>query len=275
MLLETFRGPDLTALFRKARAELGEDALIVRTRVVRSLRRREFEVVTTTPRLVAGLRARVRAFPLPGVHQHRASCRPPYVVALVGPDSSIRASALAALAASVDAFAEWKTGVLTVGTSPSAMLASMATHASLRELEVEVASTTQEVAGAVRRMSGCDAILVNAQESESGARAAALVQDALGYLTPDETHLVLNSSASASETSAAVNAYAATGVSHLLLAQGTDVLDEEAMLTSMNTAGLPVRWVTQRARGGATLQPAAERILGALRQESAGTEVLA
>src|SRR5690606_3830020 len=269
MLLETFRGPDLTALFRQARAELGEDALIVRTRVVKTLRKREFEVVTTTPRLVAKLRARVRAFPLPSVQQHRVSNRPPFVVALVGPEGSARTSTLAALASDMDAFAEWRVGVLAVSTNPSPMLTSMSAYPALRELQVEVASSSSELAVAERSMAGCDVILVQVQGGAAGTRALALSRSALTSLSPDETHLVLDASVSRVEAVAAVNQHRAIGASHLLLAQGTDALDEGAVLASVNAAVLPIRWIARCDPDSCCLQPAAERILGGLRNNSA------
>ncbi len=269
MLLETFRGPDLTALFRQACAELGDDALIVRTRVVGGVRRREFEVVTTTPRSVTKLRARMRSFPLPSVQQHRVSRRPPFMVALVGPEGGARTMTLAMLASDVDAFAEWNCGVLAVSTSPSAMLGAMATSSVLRDLPVEVASSVDDLEPALNRLASCDAILVQTQDARSSARTAALVRAALEALAPDETHLVLPAATSPQEAADAVDAFRATRPSHLLLADTRGELDESAMLSAVSAAKLPIRWVAQAGASGMGLRPAAERILGGLRLDAA------
>lgn len=269
MLLETFRGRDLSALFRQACAELGDDVLIVRTRVRGRAARREYEMVTTTPREVARLRSRLRANPLPSVEQHRASRRPPFVVALVGPGGTARADALATLATEAGAFGEWTVGVLVPTTTPADALHRLSASEVLRDLPVEVVSREADLEPAIQRLQGCDAILVDAPVPDAGPRAAELGRTALERLAPDETHLVLRADTPIADVRALVALHRWERPSHLLLDASDCWSESDELAAIAEMVALPVRWVMHRSATGVVLRPAIARILGALRSEPA------
>lgn len=280
MRLETFRGPDLTTLFRQACAELGDEVLIVNTRVVDGVRRREYEIVTTLPREVARLRARMRAYPLPSVEQHRASRRPPFVVALAGPSAQDCAEALGMLVSDIDAFAEWTVGVLAPSVDPARTLQQLSVADVLRDLPVEVVSRAADLKGSVERLSSCDAILVYAPATGvESSPATRLTAEALDLLNPDEVHMVLSSGTTTDQAADVVSHCRPLHPTHLFLtgmggreqdqgrARVRDFEDELSILVA--SVSLPVRWIVQHSATRVELKPAATRILGASYYERA------
>lgn len=284
MRLETFRGPDLSSLFRQARAELGDEVLIVNTRVLDGVRRREYEIVTTLPRDVARLRARMRAYPLPSVEQHRASRRPPFVVAVTGPSATDCAEALGMLVSDIDAFAEWTVGVLAPAAEPGRTLQQLAGAEALRDVPVELVARSGDMRASVERLSACDAILVYAPASGvPQSSATRLAVEALELLGPDEVHLVLSSGSAPDEAARMLSRCSGLQPTHLLITgaagreagaadshgpgRARDFEDELSLLVA--SVSLPVRWIVQHSAARVELKPAATRILGASYYERA------
>lgn len=265
MQLETFRGPDLTALFREARTALGEDVLIVSTRVQRSHRVREYEVVTTTPKEVARLRARIEAYPLPSVQQHRVSGRPPYVLALVGAAGAGKTTALATLAMEVDAFSEWTVGVLALSEQPGQAMQRLAAMQVLQDCPIEVVSRPDDIDAALARLGGCEAILVDTpgrglRLADDGASWARV----LGVLAPDETHLVVPATADAGDAVSLLDTFHAYRPTHALVSKHDEAQGDDVVAVLAAALDLPIRWVTASPDPRAALRSGASQILGGM-----------
>lgn len=265
MQLETFRGPDLAALFREARTSFGDDVLIVRTSVQRTHRVREYEVVTTTPNEVARLRARIEAYPLPSVHQHRVSGRPPYVLALVGAAGAGKTTALATLAMEVDAFAEWTVGVLALSEQPSVAMQRLASMHVLQDCPIEVVSRPEDIDGALTRLGGCEAILVDTpgrglRLADSGSTWAGVLR----ALAPDETHLVVPATADATAARTLLDTFDGYSPTHALVTKRDEASGDDVVAVLAAALDLPIRWVTASPDPRAALRSGASRILGGL-----------
>ena len=85
MQLETFRGPELRLVVQQIRLALGEDAMIVRTRVVRGADGDEVEVIAARPEDIEALKERLDGGHAAAVRAKGRKKVGPYVVALVGP----------------------------------------------------------------------------------------------------------------------------------------------------------------------------------------------
>ena len=94
MRLETFRGGSLARVFEDVREALGDDAMVVRTRVLREGRVHAVEVIAARAREVEAFRDRLDAGPL----DLPAEGGWPLVLGVVGPSGAGKTAAVARLA---------------------------------------------------------------------------------------------------------------------------------------------------------------------------------
>src|SRR5688572_4627288 len=99
MQLHTFRSTDSLRVFDAARAALGDDVMVIRTRSYREDGRNVFEILATTPGEVSEFERRLESAPLPlhGRTARRGGARP-LVLALVGPTGAGKTTTIAKLA---------------------------------------------------------------------------------------------------------------------------------------------------------------------------------
>ena len=209
-----FRGPDLGAVSARARAELGDDALVLSTRTVRP---GLIEIVAADAHDVARFERRLTSAPLgaertpPAVpsgakdlEAHTAIPRSarddgkrPLVIALVGPTGAGKTTSAVKLAVNRDAFGTKRVGFITLDTFRAGAVAQLETYASVAGVPTEVAYDARDAAGALARLADRDVIIVDTPGR--AARAARAAGDAdgadwralLDALAPDEVHLVL------------------------------------------------------------------------------------
>lgn len=256
MRVETFRGPDLGSVSERVRAALGEEAMIVRTRVLSGA----VEVVAAAAHDVERLRGRLEPLPLP---QGRAGR--PCVVALVGPTGAGKTTTAAKLAVHPGAFGRRRVGLLTLDTYRVGALEQLQTYAEIAGLPLEVAYHAREVPEALKRLRDREVVLVDtpgrsprAQELNAGWR------DLLAAVGPDEVHLVLPATVRADVALAALDAYEPFGTTHLLLSKLDEVPGEAGVAELAFRLDLPARWVTDGQEIPADLHRAGGRILASL-----------
>src|ERR1044071_3082443 len=105
-----FRGPDLGAVSARARAELGDDALVLSTR---TLRPGVIEIVAADANDVARFERRLTS-PAPAFPRDEAAPKRRHVVALVGPTGSGKTTSAVKLAVNRDAFGAQRVGFITL-----------------------------------------------------------------------------------------------------------------------------------------------------------------
>lgn len=266
MHLHTFRGSDSTRVFEAARAALGEDVMVIRTRSYREGGRSVFEILATTSAEVADFERVLQAEPLPA-HGHadrRGSVRP-LVLALVGPTGAGKTTTIAKLAAHPRAFGERSVGLLTLDTYRVGAVEQLAIVADLAGLPLEVAYGPGEVDAAMRRLAGCDVVLIDTPGRSPRAEAlngewGALLAEA----RPDEVHLVLPAVLRGDIAAAVGRSFSVHGLTHLLMTKVDEVPGEVGVADLAGSLRLPARWITDGQEIPTDLRPAAPRILASL-----------
>ena len=243
-----FRGADLAEVGAQARAALGEDALILSTRVLRSAAGPLVEVVAASARDVGRFERRISADPL-------TSVRSPVVVALVGPTGAGKTTTAVKLATHADAFGGRSVGFITLDTYRAGAVAQLETFAEVAALPLEIAYDATDAAGALARLSSYDVVIVDTPGRGPRERG--------------EVHLVLPASLRADiaeHVRAAFDASAGDGprLSHQLLTKLDEVPGDVGVADLAAQLGLPTRWVTDGQEIPADLVAAVPRLLTAL-----------
>lgn len=267
MNLQVFRATDSFRVFEAARAALGEDVMVIRTRSFREGSHTVFEILATTAADVAAFEQRLQPDPLPlhGRTLRRGSARP-LVMALVGPTGAGKTTSIAKLAAHPKVFGARAVGLLTIDTYRVGAIEQLAIVADLAGLPLEVAYGAGEVGAAVNRLSAsCDVILIDTPGRSPKAEVlngewGALLDEA----RPDEVHLVLPTTLRGDIAEVVVRSFAARGTTHLLLTKLDEVPGEVGVADLAGSVGLPARWITDGQEIPTDLRPAAPRILASL-----------
>jgi flagellar biosynthesis protein FlhF len=266
MKLETFRGTDSLRVFEAARVALGDDVMVIRTRSYREAGQNVFEILATTPADVAEFERRLEAAPLPlhGRTGRRGSVRP-LVIALVGPTGAGKTTTIAKLASHPRAFGERSVGLLTLDTYRVGAVEQLAIVADLAGLPLEVAYGPGEVDDAMRRLGGCEVVLIDTPgRSPRAERLNSEWGALLAEARPDEVHLVLPAVLRGDIADAVGRSFASHGATHLLLTKLDEVPGEVGVADLAGTMGLPARWITDGQEIPTDLRPAAPRILASL-----------
>lgn len=259
-----FRGPDAATVFRIAGAALGDDAVVLRTTAPRGAEPAErVEVAAATAADVERFRTRLTPTPLVSLDRTRAPKGRPLVLAFVGPAGAGRTSALEALVGA-DTFDGWRVGLLTLDTRPGALERLQARAAAAR-LPLEVVYEPTEAAGALRRLSRCDVVLVDtpplALHAEAGTSRTATI---LRALAPDELHLVAPA-ALRPDLAAPLRARGhELGATHVLLAKLDELPSGEGAAELAGALALPLRWASDATQGAPAVHAAMPRVLAAL-----------
>jgi flagellar biosynthesis protein FlhF len=267
-----FRGADLAAVSARARAELGEDVLVLSTR---TLRPGVIEIVAADANDVARFERRLTTSDRP-----RADERRPLVVALVGPTGAGKTTTAVKLAVNPDAFGRRRVGFITLDTYRAGALAQLDTYASVAGVPLEVAYDARDAAGALARLADRDVIIVDTPgRGPRGSANAASDADwraALDALAPDEVHLVLPATVrqdvarlvrdglEAPDVPESADAASHAYPTHLLITKLDEVPGESGVAELASLVDLPVRWVCDGQEIPADLAAGVPRIVRAL-----------
>lgn len=261
MRLESFRGLHFTQVMESVRRSMGEDAMIVRSCTRRIGGAPVVEVAASTSEEIAAFRNRLQKFK--SLAQLRKQRQRPLMVALVGPSGAGKTTTLAKLAVNRRAFGGWRTGVITLDTFRVGALEQLQTYTDIVDLPLEVVYEAGDVSGALRRLRGCEVILVDTPGRAPRTRRDYRWQALLEPLRLDETHLVLPAGLRGDVACRMRNVYAGDQGVHLLLTKLDEVPGEVGVLELAGEMGLPSRWATDGQEVPGDLHPAAARLLSA------------
>jgi flagellar biosynthesis protein FlhF len=282
---QTFRGPELAVVGARARRALGEDAVILGTRVIRERGEVVVEAIAATAEDVERFVRRMT----PGSVERRASSvdgapldarrstldASPRVIALVGPTGAGKTTSAVKLALNEHAFGSHRVGLVTLDTYRAGAVAQLETYAEVARLPMEVVYDAADVPGALARLARCDVVIVDTpgrgpRTSDDDAPWRAL----LASLAPDEVHLVIPATMRTELAErlrdrldallGAAGGDGARGVTHALLTKLDEVPDDDGVATLAAQLDLPVRWIAEGQEIPVDLAPGAPRLLAAL-----------
>jgi flagellar biosynthesis protein FlhF len=269
-----FRGPDLASVGAQARAALGDDAVILGTRVSRHGGETTTEVLAAPAADVARFTRRVTAAPV------TRDAGGPFVIALVGPTGAGKTTTSIKLALHAQAFGGRAVGMVTLDTYRAGAVAQLEAYAEVARLPLEVAYDAADVRGALARLAHCDVVVV-----DTPGRGPRATDDddpwrlLLAELAPDEVHLVVPATMRVDLAEGlrdrldALLAGGPRGVTHALLTKLDEVPDEDGVAALAAQLDLPVRWVADGQEIPADLAPGAPRLLAALERFADGRPV--
>lgn len=259
------RGADLSHVADRARSTLGDDVMILHTRVVRNGTGSMVEVLAAPSDAIERARARLQPEPLPTPLRH-ANGRP-YCIALVGPTGAGKTTTAAKLAVRRGMFGGARAGLLTIDTYRVGGMEQLATYAELADVPFEVVYDAREIDGARRRLAQtCDVIIVDTPgRSPASAELADRWRSLLDAIAPDEVHLVLPASLRADLAVDVGRAYAASrthgGATHLLVSKLDEVPRERGVTDLALSLDMPTRWITDGQDVPADIKPGVPRLL--------------
>lgn len=151
----------------------------------------------------------------------------PHTVALVGPTGVGKTTTLAKLAATWKLRHGLSVGVITADTYRIAAVDQLRVYAGIMNLQLEVVSNAGEMARACRALEDRDVVLVDtAGRSPRDAARLAELRTMIEAAGPDEVHMVLAATASASSLNCTVEQFQPLGPTHTILTK----LDEASSL---------------------------------------------
>jgi len=246
MRFESFRGTDLRRVFDEARQILGDDAVIVQSRMKRDDGHVRVEVIAARATDIERLRQRLS--PEPPILQKSLGGRGrfgPYVVALVGPTGAVKTTTAAKLALHADAFGLQRVGLLTLDTFRVGAIEQMQAFAEIAELPLEVVYDEREAIGALQRLDDCDVVIVDTpgrgpRAHEDSSRWRALLKP----LSPDEVHLVVPATIRTDVALSLRDVYSACTPTHVLISKADEAPEDGGLAALAAALDLPSRWMT-------------------------------
>ena len=263
-MLERFRGADLASVARRARNSVGEDVMILHTRLVRDGGVPMIEVMAASATALDRVRSRLDATPFPS--SFRKPDGRPYCIALVGPTGAGKTTTAAKLAVKQGIFGSARVGLITIDTYRVGGMEQLSTYAELAGVPFEVVYEASEIPATVKRLSMCDVIILDTPgRSPAATELTERWRSLLDAFYPDEVHLVVPATLRADLALHAARAYNRTrthvGSTHVLLTKLDEVPRETGVTDLALSLELPVRWITDGQDVPVDLKPGAARVL--------------
>ncbi len=266
MPLERIRGADISHVADRARRTLGDDVMILHTRMVREGGVSMVEVLAAPSSVIDRVRAQLEPQPFP--RNMRAADGAPYRIALVGPTGAGKTTTAAKLAVRRGMFGAARPGLLTLDTYRVGGMEQLATYAELADVPFEVVFDARDIPAAMKRLSSCDVVIIDTPgRSPASAELTERWRTLLDELAPDEVHLVMPATVRADLAMDIGRAYSATkthrGATHVLLSKVDEVPRESGIADLALSLDMPTRWVSDGQDVPADLKPGVQRILRA------------
>ncbi len=171
------------------------------------------------------------------------------VVALVGPTGVGKTTTVAKLAAGFRIEARRRVGLLTIDTFRIAAVQQLRAYAEIMDLPMEVVEKPEQMRPALDRLGDVDLVLIDTagRSPRSDARIDQLV-DLLRSAQPDETHLVLSSTSSASAIRLALQGFAPVRPTAAILTKLDETRQTAAVISAVVASdqfqGVPLSYTT-------------------------------
>lgn len=264
MPLKTYRGSAVGPLLAEAQADLGQDAVVIRTAAVEG----GIELIAADPETAAAvgklMRASTTAPTRPDtarIHDGVTPAGGPDILAIVGPTGAGKTTAVAKLAAHPRVFEGRKVGLLALDTYRAGAIEQLAVHASLLGVPLEPLYEPADLDGAMKRLTGCEVILVDCPgRGPRAQRDADAAHRILGAIKPREVHLALPAGLQRDLARRLLDHHLARGTTHLLATKVDEVPDDWTLFDLAAERGIPMRWLADGQRVPKDLRSAAPRL---------------
>lgn len=269
MQLETFQGQSLAEVMALTRQSLGDEAMIVSTRINETSEGQLVEIVAAHAEDIETLRGKLDGGAVPT--RAKGDRIRPYTIALVGPPGAGKTTTAMKLALHPRALGDRRVGLITLDTYRVGAMDEISAYADIASLPLEIVYNDRDLNDALRRLSGCDAIIIDTPGRAAGAgEESGEWVELLSGVKSDEIHLVLPSGLRTDVAEKIASSYERLAPTHLLMSK-TDQLPGDVGLAGIPQAlGLPLRWLTTGQDVPGDLALAGSKVLNAL--VSSGTE---
>jgi len=250
------------------RSALGEDAMIVRTRVIKGAEGNITEILAAKAEWVRELQ-RLLDDGHDAVGGADRSRLGPRVIALVGPAGAGKTTSAVKMALHPRALGSRSVGILTLDTYRVGALEQIQTYAEIADLPLEVAYNPVDAHGALQRMRDREVVIVDCPGRGFGGGPAEWVK-ILSAIDPDETHLVVPAACRPDVARELRDALDDVQATHALFTKLDEPGANAGLVDLVEAVDLPVRWVADSPEIPGGLAPASERILAALHVPAEG-----
>jgi flagellar biosynthesis GTPase FlhF len=282
--LKTYRGPAAGPLLAQAEAELGPEAVVIRTEQNNGL----IELLAADPETAAAVtqlmaarpsaapasssstapaagpspeavRAATRAWPF-GRPEPAAPARRD-VIAVVGPTGAGKTTAVAKLAGHPRLWGGRRVGLIGLDTYRVGAVDQLAAYAAALGTPLETVYQASDLARATRRLERCGVLLIDCPgRGPRAQRDAENVRELVLALGAHEIHLALPAGMQREVAARLLDHHLARGVTHLLATKVDEVPDDWTLFDLAAERRLPMRWLSDGQRVPQDLRSAAPRL---------------
>ncbi len=277
MPLESFTGTAVDMLLARVSRRLGPDAEVISVRTLKAADGSPcFEMLAVDGASAADERRRMApdggSHPLlkaaPGEEDFARRREPelgPRVLAFVGPTGVGKTTTIAKLATHPEFFRRKRIGLLCLDTYRVGAVEQIRTYAEIAGLPLEVVYESTDIAPALRKLAGCDLILVDTPGRGPRHHTDSLqVRQWLLQVSPNETHLVLPAGLQPGLVRRTVAAYRDHGITHLAATKMDEAPEDWTLFDAAAETRLPMRWMSDGQEVPRDLRAAAPRLLAAV-----------
>lgn len=183
-------------------------------------------------------------------------------VALIGPTGVGKTTTVAKLAATYKLRYGLDVGLVTIDTYRIAAVEQLRTYASIIGLPIEVVNTPDEMRSACAKLASLDAVFIDTAGRSQNDRTR--LSELAGFIEaarPDETHLVLSSTASMTTLGRIAERFRPLGPDRCILTKLDEAVTFGVIAGMCGRVGLPVSFVTTGQEVPDHIEPArAERL---------------
>jgi flagellar biosynthesis protein FlhF len=169
----------------------------------------------------------------------------PHVVALIGPTGVGKTTTIAKLAANLKLHEKRRVGLITIDTYRIAAVEQLKKYADIIGSNLRIVASPDELKNAVASMSDCEHILIDtAGRSPKDALKIHELKNFLASAVPDETHLVLTTTAAQECIELAIERFSEVPIDRLIFTKLDEAPHVGVVLNILHKVNKPLSYLT-------------------------------